>query len=190
MFWKNYTKEKIEYLKYCHSNIYKLRASIYQRASILMAVAAFIFAGFSSFILKIFKSGSPVVESRIVLVLSILFLVSFLYTAFWNIMCLFPLPGKSLIQFLNRNKSIDDGKKTRTFTTFDYICDLRKNKFTKKVNKLNNEKILGQLITSTHNVSRISSQRYKYLHKVCIGLSFNIFIFVTIILIYIISKII
>ncbi|MDR2586156.1 MAG: hypothetical protein LBC84_08075 [Prevotellaceae bacterium] len=191
-------KEKIEYLQYCHKNIENQKNFIYTRASILIAVMAFVITGFLQII-----SENSISENSVISIITIvkpiitieinwligLFLLSFLYTTFWAIKSLFPLEINPLRKFLNRKKSDGitstklENENEMVFTTFVYIANSARSKFTDMVNELDDRKILDQLIRSTYNVSDITKQRYGYLKKACIGLCSSIIILVIAILI-------
>jgi hypothetical protein len=201
----NDIKNKIKYLKYCHSNIQNLKSSIYQRASILMAAIAFIVTGFSYFILEVFKGELEIFKSvpcieKIILILSILFLILFLCTAFLAIKCLFPFDYSKDITKNNNIKykelaDMDQGlsikdllNRKMMFTTFEYICDLNELEFEKMAKELNKEKILEQLISSTYYVADITKSRYEYLRKAYWVLFWKMIVFAIMIFICIILK--
>lgn len=206
-------EKKIEYLKYCHSNIQDLKSSIYQRAAILVAAIAFIVTGFSCFVVEFFKKdyfedGSFVVQHNLLvgvhilfLILSILFLIFFLLTAFLAIKCLFPF---NYSKIRSENNSIkykeladidqelyikDFLNKKMTFTTFEYICELDEPKFVKIARELDDKKILEQLLSSVFYGAHISKSRYEYLRKAYMVLWLDMFIFAAMILTGIILKI-
>jgi hypothetical protein len=173
---KELIKEKIEYIKYCHSTMDSSKSTIYQRASILMAIEAFMIPSCTPVILNVLSKNSlsDTIYHFIFIPLSILFFLSFMYIIFWCFKCLIPVknwPSKQSNQM--------------EFTTFEKICDLgERSDFDDKVNELDNGKILEQLTTATYNVSHFLEKRYKDLRYALRGLYINIPAFVFIILIY------
>ena len=215
---KNTTK--IEYLTYCHETIDRLKSSIYERASILVLVIAFIVPSCSSIIQDIFENLSPVLRIwRIVAaIVSILFLISFLLSVFWGIKCLIPIKSRDfLLKLLNKsrnkskritieqlqnvnqdlsiheflsNQNIVDNKRVRVFTTFDHIADLNEKEFNSMVLELDNEKILEQLVSAMYNISNISKKIYNDLLNEYKYLIVSIIIYILLIVTDIVVKIV
>lgn len=213
-------EQKIEYLTYCHETIDRLKSSIYERASILVVVIAFIVPSCSEIIQDILDCiPHDSIGWRIVIaIISIFFLLTFLLAAFFGIKCLIPIKSREfLLKLLNksRNKCEDisieklqnvdpnlsieefllmqnvvDGKKVRVFTTFDHIADLNEKEFEKMATSLDDEKILNQLISAIYNMSHISRKRYDDLLKAYKCLIVSIVVFITLILVDIIIKIV
>lgn len=212
-------KAKIDYITYCHSKIEDLKSSIYQRASILVVVVAFIVPSCASVVLNIFQNNLPdEIYWRIILIaLSVMFLASFTYTSFCGIKCMIPLKSRDfLVKILNKNRSSSENisfselsnmdqdlsikeflqkknivsdDKMRVFTTFEHICDMNEPDFTNKVDALDAEKILEQLVSAIYNLSHITKLRYKDLFNAYKSLLMNILIFVIIMLVDIILNV-
>ncbi len=213
-------KSKIEYLTYCHETINGLKSSIYERASILVLVIAFIVPSCSSIIQDILKYISPDLKvwRVIVAIVSVMFLISFLLSAFWGIKCLIPIKSRDfLLKLLNKsrnkgncitieqlqnanqdlsiheflsNQNVVDNKRVRVFTTFDHIADLNEEEFNSMVEELDNEKILEQLVSAIYNISHISRKRYNDLLKAYKFLMISIIIFILLIVADIVIKIV
>lgn len=111
-----YISEKIQYLTYCHESIDRLKSSIYDRASILVAVLALIFPSCSETIKDIISKQNPnlFVLAVIGYLVSFLFLVLFLFSSFLGVKCLIPIKSRAfLIRLLNKSRS---GNKNKNLT--------------------------------------------------------------------------
>jgi hypothetical protein len=102
-------KDKINYLKYCHSKIDDVRKSTYSKAFFIMLAITFIIPTGIKIILGL-NNDLHVGIKCIFLILSILFLISFLWTAVWCIKCLIPF-----------NKDTMNYDRPKVFMTFIYI---------------------------------------------------------------------
>lgn len=213
-------EQRIEYLTYCHETIDRLKSSIYERASILVVVIAFIVPSCSTIIQDILEciSSDLKIWRLVVAIVSIFFLLSFLLAAYWGIKCLIPIKSREFLLKLlnksrNKNKSISieklqnadpnisiqefltnqnvvDNKKVRVFTTFDHIADLNEEEFEKMVTALDDEKILEQLVSAIYNMSHISRKRYNDLLRAYKCLMISIIIFILLLVSDIIAKIV
>lgn len=213
-------KQKIEYLTYCHETIDRLKSSIYERASILVVVIAFIVPSCSTIIQDILEciSSTSKMWKMAVVIVSVSFLLFFLLAAFWGIKCLIPIKSREfLLKLLNKSRNKDKGisieklqnvdpdlsiqefltsqnvvdkRKVRVFTTFDHIADLDEKEFNKMVTELDDEKILEQLVSAIYNMSHISRKRYNDLLRAYKCLMISIIIFILLLVADIIAKIV
>lgn len=211
-------EQKIGYLTYCHDTINRLKSSIYERASILVVVIAFIVPSCFTIIQDISKNISKNLFALKLIVagISIIFCIFFLLAAYYGIKCLIPIKNREyLLKILNRsrnriynisinklqdvdpnmsiqkfltNQNVVDKNKVRVFTTFDHITDLNEDEFEEMVASLDNEKILEQLVSAIYNMSHIAKKRYTDLKLAYKFLLITVFIFIILIIISVVVK--
>jgi len=171
-------EHNFEYLKYCHGKIDEIKASIYQRASILVVVMSFILLAWLEVIkLSIADISQQAIILRIISgVLSAMFLTTFLLALINGIECLVPFKNKSALWSVltSRKNTTDknnindiDWKKRIVFTTFTYICNLEEHEFARMVSELDSGKVLEQLTVGIYDLSAITQKRYNDLFVAC-----------------------
>jgi hypothetical protein len=178
-----------EYLKYCHGKIDEIKASIYQRASILVVVMSFIILAWVEVVMgSLTNISHAIIIWKIILVLLCgAFLATFLLALRKGIGCLVPFENKSSLQkTLTSSKnntggtddSDTDGKNVIVFTTFLYICDLKKHNFDRMVRELDSDNVTEQWISGIYDLSSITKRRYHDLFVACKYLQWNVIIFI------------
>ncbi len=210
------SKEKIEYLTYCHQTINGLKSSIYDRASILIVAIAFVVPCGATTMTSLFSTPIKNVYLRwFSYFSSAVFIISFLLAIGTSVRCLIPIRSreflKQLLNIQRNTKKMSSMKKElvnanpdmsireflaennqveevnfRTFTTFDHIYDLSETEFIKMADNLDTYEIYKQLLSGLYNMSHISRMRYSRLLRAFYYLLVNILFLVLLIILNII----
>ena len=175
-------EHKIGFFKYCHERIDELKASLYQRASVIMVVLAFIvvsFMGIADNILDNYAQLS-ISERCIFLGLSIVFWISFVVTAFFGIGCLIPASPKTLEKIVNKKKDGARPKgKIHAYTSPKLILKFDYEDYKNAANQITtSEDVLEELVHGVYSLSTITDFRYDLLSVSYRFLLFNILSFV------------
>lgn len=175
----NNLDQKIEYIKYCYSNIEKIRTDNHQKASMLMVIVAFMLSACITFIKIIFDNhdGKWCIPDIIPVFLWAIVLAMLLYTVYQAVYSFEPL---------NKAKT---NTNTKAFTTFIYIANMSKKDFEIRANQLDADEIFCQLVGGIYDLSEMTKKRYDELQNTYEKLRISIVFFIIAVVIDIAIKI-